>query len=218
MSSQPTPPVSDDLDTRARLLAVAGEVFAERGFRATTVREVCRRAGANVAAVHYHFRDKAGLYREVVQDSFRVAMTRFPPDLGLAPGADAEERLFAFVRSFLLRLLSEDTGARLGKLMAREMVEPTDELEAIIANTARPLFERLIGIVRELAGDGATVEHLMRCAQSVVGQCLFYRHCREMIRRGWPESEPTADKVDELARHITRFSLSGIRATKGGGA
>ena len=48
-------------NTRQRVLEAAGEVFAERGFRAATVREICQRAKANLAAVNYHFGDKERL-------------------------------------------------------------------------------------------------------------------------------------------------------------
>src|SRR3954451_22724831 len=46
---------SENLKTRQRLLEVAGEVFAEQGFKNATVREICKRAEANVAAINYHF-------------------------------------------------------------------------------------------------------------------------------------------------------------------
>jgi len=47
--------------TRARLLDAAREVFSEHSFQGATVREICRRAEANVAAVNYHFGNKEGL-------------------------------------------------------------------------------------------------------------------------------------------------------------
>jgi AcrR family transcriptional regulator len=59
--------------TRDKLLDVAGRIFADRGYRAATIREICVAAGANVAAVNYHFGDKLGLYTEAVQQSMRAA-------------------------------------------------------------------------------------------------------------------------------------------------
>ncbi|MGA9754367.1 MAG: TetR family transcriptional regulator, partial [Desulfobaccales bacterium] len=53
-------------ETRQRLLEAAGEVFAKKGFRNTTIREICRRARANLAAVNYHFGDKERLYLAVL--------------------------------------------------------------------------------------------------------------------------------------------------------
>ena len=55
--------------TRERLINAAGEVFAEQGFHATTIRDICTKADANVAAVNYHFRDKMGLYVAVLTES-----------------------------------------------------------------------------------------------------------------------------------------------------
>ena len=59
--------------TREKLLEAAGPIFANRGYQATTIREICAAAGANVAAINYHFGDKLGLYTEVLQQSVRAA-------------------------------------------------------------------------------------------------------------------------------------------------
>lgn len=206
------PPTSPpDLATRDRLLEAGGEVFAARGFRAATVREICTRARANVAAVHYHFGDKEALYREVIEHAARVALERYPPDLDLPAGADAEERLRAFVRSFMLRLLAEGVPAWLWKVVAREMTDPTPALDELVEKVIRPLFSRLLGIVSELLGRGTDPETVILCARSVVGQCVFYRHAQEVIARLRPGEAHTQARIERIAEHVTRFSLAAIR-------
>src|ERR1700733_7975250 len=56
-------------NTRARLLDAAGQVFAETGYQAATVRQICAQAGVNIALVNYHFGDKLELYTEVLRHS-----------------------------------------------------------------------------------------------------------------------------------------------------
>ncbi|MGH7994604.1 MAG: TetR/AcrR family transcriptional regulator, partial [Limisphaerales bacterium] len=119
-------------ETRGQLLEAAGEVFAEIGFRNATVREICRRAGANVAAVNYHFGDKETLYAEVLRDSQQKAFEKYPPLLGVAADAPPEEKLRAFIQSFLLRIFDSGTITRFGKIMSREMVEPTGALDLLL--------------------------------------------------------------------------------------
>src|SRR5258708_38634054 len=103
---------------RQHLLEAAGEVFAEVGFRSATVGEICQRAGANIAAVNYHFGDKETLYAAVLTETCQLSMQKYPADMGLSPNASAEQRLHAFVRSFLWRIFSHGPEARHGKLMA----------------------------------------------------------------------------------------------------
>src|SRR5438270_117404 len=98
---------AEDQRTHHRLLEAAGEVFAAKGYRATTVREVCRRAGANVAAINYHFRDKEGLYAEVLRYAHACAMERHPPEMDTTASSSPEDRLRAFIVSFMRRLFDE---------------------------------------------------------------------------------------------------------------
>jgi AcrR family transcriptional regulator len=197
--------------TRRQLLAAAVEAFAASGFHAATVREICERAGANVAAVNYHFGDKEELYRTVLKESFTEAIKKYPADFGLTHGATSEQRLRAFIRSFLLRIFSEGPSARYGKLMAREMIEPTGALDFIIQESIRPMSQVLLSILGELLGPKADHETKRLCAMSVVSQVLFYHHCRPVVVRMFPDMKFDEAAIDKLAGHITGFCLAGIK-------
>src|SRR5262249_35839467 len=205
-----TPPTGGSRDTRQRLLEAAGEVFADRGFRDATIQEICRRADANIAAVHYHFGDKEQLYRAVIQYAEQCAGESRPADL--APDAPAEKRLRAHIESFLVRLFDEGQPAWLGKLIAREISDPTPGHDVIVQEKIRITYRLVEAIVRELLGPGASDDDVLACVLSVQGQCLFYRHCHPVITRLFPDRSFGRENVPDLASHITRFSLAGIRA------
>jgi len=209
MSAHPHSP--SDVDTRRRLLEVAGEVFAEHGFRAATVRDICQRAGANVAAINYHFGDKESLYREVLASSLCADLERYPSDMELGQKPSAEERLHAFVRSFLLRMLSGDKPQWLMKLMSREMIEPTGALDQLIESVHRPLFTQLAAIVADLGGPHMDEATRVWCAHAIIAQCVFYRHAQAVIVRMGSAVPNAPAEIDRLAEQVTRFSLGGIR-------
>src|SRR5204862_2649043 len=91
------------LATRQRLLEAALEVFARDGFRGATIERICKRAGANIAAAHYHFGDKRKLYAAVFEHADRRAQADRPADT--EPTGPPEARLQAVVAAFLRRLL-----------------------------------------------------------------------------------------------------------------
>jgi AcrR family transcriptional regulator len=204
-------PPSDKAATRQRLLESAGEVFAEHGYRATTVRAICRQAGANIAAVNYHFGDKRALYAAVVRFAHGCAADRHPIDPGAARRQPPRQRLRAFVHGFLMRLLDQGRPAWHGKLMAREMVEPSGALDELVEKAIRPQFLLLSGIVTALVGELDEVQ-LRRACISVVCQCLFYRQARAVIERLFPALCLEQGEIAALTEHITAFTISGLVA------
>lgn len=202
-------------NTKTKLIEAAGQVFYERGFRATTVREICRRAGTPLGAMNYHFCNKQGLYEAVLEHSYKLAIGKYPPQLGLAESAPPEEKLRAFIHSFLLRISDAGVPAWHMKLITREISDPTGALGNLVQGSIRPVYRYLAGILRELLneknpGEDEESDLVFLCAMSIVGQCLFYFTDRRIIPVLHPESFDTAD-IERIADHITRFSLPGIR-------
>ena len=196
---------------RDRVLDAAGEVFAERGFRRATVREICRRANVNIASVNYYFKSKQDLYADVLEFAWRQARRKYPDDDGPGRVGSAEERLRRFVRTFLLRILDEGRPAWFGKLMAREIVEPTGALDRVIERAIRPLHESLGGLVREMLGKEADREEVRRHVFSILGQCLFYRHGRHIIAKLYPEVGCDSAEIERTAEHVASVALSALK-------
>ncbi len=197
--------------TRERLLEAAGEVFAEKGFRKATVREIVRRAGASLNAVNYHFRDKEGLYQEVIAYAHRwyeeVEDGRLEADEELP----AEERLRAFVSAFMKRQLDHGRVGWRPRLIGNEIAEPTGALDMVVERFIRPRFNLLVGIVRELAGNDTPLDRAQLCAQSIVSQCVHFHRGRPIIIRLMPHLTYSRQDMDALAEHITQFCLRAIR-------
>ena len=198
-------------ETKARLLSAAGEIFSRKGFRRGTIRDICGLAGANVAAVNYHFGGKAELYRELLRHAFQEDLRRHPPEQGLDGRASPEEQLAAFIQSLFVRILGKGRPDWHGRLLAKELVEPTAALDKMVEASVRPQAERLSGIVTALLGPGATPVVVRHCVLSVVGQCQHYNRGRPIIERLFPEIGYDEAGIAELAAHVTRFSLAAIR-------
>lgn len=200
--------------TRQHLIEAAGQVFAEYGYRAATVREICMRASANVASIHYHFGDKEKLYLEVLRYAHQKDNESNPglakTDATLSP----EEKLRHFVRSLLVKLLDPGPLAWDGKLLAREMVDPTAAMDVVVHERIRPIHKHIREIVRTIIGSGASDEDLREAEFSVVSQCVYYHHCRAVVSRLYPHYKMSRPEIDKLAEHITAFSLAGLK-TKG---
>jgi len=195
---------------RDRIFLAALDVFALRGARAATIREICRRARVNVASVHYYFGSKEKLYEAVC----RYACGR-EPRFDVPPAAVPADQLHAFIRQFLETIMDPRHTSHIGMIMGREMIEPSSVLPIIIEDLFRPRFEQLSAIARAILGGGADAQCVRRCALSIVGQCLYYRHARPVVSRLNPSQAYDSAGLTQLADHIAAFSLAALQHIAG---
>jgi AcrR family transcriptional regulator len=192
------------------LLAVASEIFAEKGYRDATIAEISRRAGTNIAAVNYHFGDKETLYREAWRHSFLKSIKAHPPDGGVSAEAPPEERLRGQVVALLHRIADKNNKEFL--FVQKEFANPTGLLEEVMQKEIRPLHERTRAVIRELLGPHIPDMLVQFCEISIISQCLNPMVVR---RDGAGKREPKKDRpeiedIEAYAEYVVKFSLGGI--------
>jgi Transcriptional regulator len=191
------------------------KIFAEHGRENATIRDICNLAGANVAAVNYHYGGKERLYVAILQDYIQRENERHPRDEGITPESSPKERLRAYLRSFLLQTLGDGDPVddRLGKLVTQEFIEPSQYFGEIFDRHCRPTHNMLLDIVRQMlpGHDELTVS---RCASSIIGQCVLFDFAKEAISRMNPELVLQAGNIEGITDFIMEFSLGGIDRIK----
>ena len=204
---------SEDRETRARLLHAASRLFAERGYARVTVRDICKKARANVAAVNYHFGGKDGLYRAVMRHAMETMQAT--TEAARAAGRDLPpaERIRAYVSVFADRLLGGHHETWIHQLMLREMSDPTPALAMVADEVLKPRMIYLSRAIAELLHCAPEDPRVVRCALSVTSQfnsLLWTRPVAKLL----DADDAVPGTIDEIAEHIAGFSLGGMDALK----
>ena len=195
--------------TRQRLLESAAAIFTEKGYANTSVAEICERAGANIASVNYHFRSKDALYRSVLQFTSEQAEHLYP--LSLASEDRPEIQLYRLILALLQRILSCEMAGNFYTLVAKEMVEPTYASGEIVSQTIVRHQGIMKEIIRDICGHGIDDKLLFRIYFSILSQCMLISY-NEKGRQHHLQNNPIQfEDAETLARHITDFSLAGMR-------
>jgi len=202
--------------TRERLLRAAAEILAVKGYEAATVRDICQRAGANVAAVNYYFGGKERLYAAVLEHFERRAKERYPLDEGLAPDATPPQRLRVFIRAMLQRMLGEGDPihAAHAKLLMLEILDPTPALDPLVEQYFTPCVVLLKDILESLLGEAATHEAVRDGMAGVISQCVFFMTHRALVVRFYPDVTYDAEGLERITDSILGFSLRGLSINK----
>jgi AcrR family transcriptional regulator len=201
---------SASADTRQRLIEAAAVLFAAEGYDNVTVREICKVSNANVAAINYHFGDKAGLYRAVITVAISSMLETNELTQRAGEGLSPEDQIRGFVRVFVGRLTGDGPTSWIHRLMAREFERPTEALEQVVTQVVKPRLEYLSNVAGAVMGLPPTDVRVQRCIGSLQMQCFMAaRQVPSTLEKTFGQA--TRD-VEATAAHIAEFSLGGMRA------
>jgi AcrR family transcriptional regulator len=200
----------DQAETRQRLLEAAGELFAEKGFRLAATREICRKAGSDIAAIHYHFGNKEKLYEAVLRYADSL-LSDAVPDFAASPQRSREARLRDMIEWVLIQCFAQGQPGWRWKFIEHATVELTPSLEAFFKSRILPMYDALDSLCREFLGPGASKLQVRFATRSILGQCFYYRHFRALISATEGSEMFSQEGLHELTDHIVRFSIAGLK-------
>lgn len=205
-------PLHQDNSTRTKLILAGVNVFAQKGFKEATVREICRQAGkANINSINYYFRSKEGLYREILEIIFSEYDTYdFKDWERKTPEEQLKEMIFNFCRMlYKNNALSSDIIA----IFVNEMIKPSPFTAELVDRYNRPRVKRHLKIFRDLLGENADEGMIRDCLVSVSGQLLYYSFAWPVFSRLFPDYAPDKN-YEAWAEHVFEFSMGGIASLK----
>ncbi|HNV03425.1 MAG TPA: helix-turn-helix domain-containing protein [Vicinamibacterales bacterium] len=192
---KPSPPAPDSR-TRERLLDAAERLFASRGFPGAFVREITEAAGANLGAVNYHFRSKAGLYAEVF--ARRAALLRAPVlaaarDAAAHARRDPDRAFRALGRAFLAPHADRRASVRVFELLAREVVDRCLPRRHFAERFVVPALDAIASVVREVRPD--LPDHVgQACAHA------FFVQLMAVVKAAATSGKSIDERLDEAVR------------------
>lgn len=199
-------------ETRWRLLQAAMEVFAQVGYHAATTREICKRAGVNLASIHYYFGDKAELYREVFRLPFLTECNDFVKvDIGQASLAEA---LRAFYQWFFPAQGEDPMLQFFLRLHAREEAEPSGVLGDTMVEAFRPNHEKMQALLCwEFDLKKADVE-VDRLTFALLGLATVYFHGRTAISDFAPHLVDGQKAREQMVERLVDYGVAMIESER----
>ncbi|MGA1235705.1 MAG: TetR/AcrR family transcriptional regulator [Limisphaerales bacterium] len=194
-------------DTRERLLVAAQAVFSQHGFEATTVHMIAEEAGANIAAVNYHYGSKADLYAECVAGYLEESI-RCMPTLQDAPDAPREQ-LVAFIRWFFKRYSSDSPLRQL----SFDLASLGPKLFPKVAETViRPEFDACTSLVKAIVPARTPPAVIRAQVMSIFALCVAPMRGSHLYALLYPGIAFDDKEVEALAEQAIRQVTAGLDA------
>lgn len=199
-------------DVRNRLLDASEKLFSEHGFADTSVRDITAKANCNVAAVNYHFGSKDKLYIEMFRRHMEKVFAKHKANIEKVMSSanpTLEKLLETIAETALEALAGADERIPMLKLMVRESLNPQLKEKLISLDILKDFLSQICEALMRLFPK-LTQRQAMLCVYAIEGMVmhpmLFYDYYSEIF---------FAVPVNELVKHIARFTAAGVREAAG---
>ncbi|MBI1218273.1 MAG: DUF1956 domain-containing protein [Rhodobacteraceae bacterium] len=209
---------TDRNPTRAALVEAALHLFGRKGYDAASTREIAAHAGANIAAIAYHFGGKEGLRLACVeaisaQMGQVMALDALPPPT--TPDA-ARQRLESVIRQVARFMASAAPAQDMAAFVLREITENGPLADTIYHRMMEQRHRMLCQLWGRATGTDPESEATRLAVFAMIGQVIYFRIGQPMIlrRMGWDAISPdAAGRIGDLLVRNLHAALAATERT-----
>lgn len=192
-------------DRRSQIVAVASELFSQKGFRGTTTKEIADHAGVSEAIIFRHFATKDDLYRAILDDRVDQTKERMKENLNEAASRKDDNAYFGSLAYEMLEFHSKDRTFM--RLLLFSALEGHDLSEIFFHSTAREMKNHIRRYIKQRIADGAfrPIDPAV-AARAFVGMVLNQAQVRNIFR-----DDDLRFSNRQMADRFVDIFLNGIR-------
>jgi AcrR family transcriptional regulator len=188
--------MTEQQDRRGQIVATAAEMFARKGVRSTTVREIGDAVGILSGSLYHYFASKDDMVEEIMMSFLDAIRARYTAVL--ARGLTPAESLRALVGASLQLAVQQPDATALYQNEVRYLRE--EPRFAKVREATAEVQNAWLGVIEQGVADGSF--------RSDVAPRVFHRLIRDAV---WLSGRGRSD-IDELADAITTIFLDGFAA------
>jgi TetR/AcrR family transcriptional regulator, regulator of cefoperazone and chloramphenicol sensitivity len=158
----------DSEKTKAKIIKAAGQLFAQKGFKGVTVREIAKDAKTHLGALNYHFSSKKDLYREVLLEACKKTSIS-PEEQQLLLQMDQSEALRIIIRELIKSYDKETTSYWQTIIITRKCWEPSFLFEEIMEEYLKSYADYLAKIIGGIVDKPADDDQVRFSTIALVG-------------------------------------------------
>ncbi len=209
---------------KQRLVVAATRIFADKGYANASTREICREARVNVAAIHYYFEDKAGLYRAVFL--LPVEQTIVASQAFSNPALAFEDAMTIMYSAFLVPLQTQggaetanctqstDSTCDAMRLHLRESLEPSGVLGDALPRAVSSHFAAIQKVLCHHLGLATPDEDIEALALTLVGIACDYMMSFEINSLIAPNVCTGPHAIERALKRFVRYAAALLTAEK----
>lgn len=201
----------EKLDSKEKILYSACKLFALKGFKQTTVRDICADSGSYQISINYYFGSKENLFKEALLKSFEFL--GFREFLSEIEGMSAEERLYQIMRYRIELTFACGEKSWFFDIMSKEFNVNMDLLRPLVPQTVAGFLEYLHCVLKEISPEADEFD-LQYCCFLFMSQSFSLAVNTFVRQKFFTSDTPAPQEIERFARKMTFYMLQGLKASE----